>query len=135
MQEIVHEDDHEVVTLQSGEEPAKKTKTNEAHTLPNVVTTGKTMIQNATTDAPLHDERVIAVRDKFLDVSDDEVSGLPVPQHDDQNVQQDHGKSLQPTVILHARSTPEDQGFHQRSVPLTPETKDMCSCRCQRVPC
>ena len=95
VQEIVHEDDHEKETLQSDEEPAKKTKTNEAHTLPNVVTTGKTKIQNATTDAPLHDERVIAVRDKFLDDEvTDEVSGLPVPQHGDQSVQQDHGRRL-----------------------------------------
>ena len=44
--------------------PRRSLKTNEAHTLPNVVTTGKTKIQNATTDAPLHDESVIAVRDK-----------------------------------------------------------------------
>ena len=97
LQEIVHEDDHEEETLQSHEEPAKKTKINEACTLPSVVTTGKTKIQNTTTDAPLHDGSVIALRDKFLDASDDEVSGgrwLPVPQHDDQSVQQAGEKSL-----------------------------------------
>ena len=31
-------------------------------------------IQNMTTGAPLHGERVSAVRDKFMDVSDEEVS-------------------------------------------------------------
>ena len=38
------------------------------------MTTGKTQIQDVTTDAPLHDESVIAVRDNFLNASDDEVS-------------------------------------------------------------
>ena len=40
------------------------------------------------TDAPLHDESVIAVRDKFLDVSDEMVPAGQA-QHDDQSEQRD----------------------------------------------
>ena len=74
VQEIVHGDDHEEETLQSDEEPAKKLKINEAYTLLRVVTTGKTQRFIQDTDAPLHDESVIAVQDKLMDASDDEVS-------------------------------------------------------------
>ena len=49
-------------------------------------------IKNTITGAALHDERVIAVRDQFPDVSDEKMSnedGCLVPQHDDQSAQQD----------------------------------------------
>ena len=61
VQEIVHEDDREEETLQSDAETAKKVTRNEDYTLLTVVTIGTTQIQNTTTDAPLHDENVIAM--------------------------------------------------------------------------
>ena len=92
---IVHEDDHDEKTLQTDAETAEKVMINEAYTLLSVLTTGKTQIQDMTTDAPLHDESVIAVRDKFLDASDEKVSDEDVclfPQLDDQKVQQERGR-------------------------------------------
>ena len=74
VQEIVSDDDHREETLQSDAETAKKATINEAYTLPSVVTTGKTQRFIQDTDAPLHDESVIAVRDKVMDVSEEEVS-------------------------------------------------------------
>ena len=139
-QEIVHEDDHVKETLQSDEEPAKKLKVNEVQTLLRVVTTFKTQRFIQDTDAPLHDESLNAVRDKFLDASDDEVSdedGLPVPQHDDQSVQQAREGSL------HRRGLPRqpardssrvfdagNRGLRQRNVPLTPEINDSINAVC-----
>ena len=70
----MYEDDHGEETLQSDAEPVEKMKINEAHTLLSVVTTGKAQWFIQDTDAPLHDESVIAVRGKFLDVSDEKVS-------------------------------------------------------------
>ena len=71
VQEIVSDDDQEEETLQSDAEIAKKVTVNETYTLLSILTTGKAhrFIQDA--HAPLHDESVIAVRDKFLDVSDE----------------------------------------------------------------
>ena len=70
----MYEDDHEEETLQADAKPVEKEMINEAYTLPSVVTTGKAQRFIQDTDAPLHDESVIAVRDKFLDVSGEKVS-------------------------------------------------------------
>ena len=83
---------------------------NEAKTLLNIATTGKAQRFIQDTDAPLHDESVIAVRDKFLGASDVRRGWLPVPQRDDQRAQQDRdrGDLLDYRyVTLHARLKPE----------------------------
>ena len=51
-----------------------RTTTKKTHTLLSIVTNSQAQRFIQDTDAPLHDESVIAVRDKFLDASDDEVS-------------------------------------------------------------
>ena len=93
---------------------------NDAGTLLSVVTTGKTQTQDRSTDAPMHDESVSAVRDKLMDVSDEEVSNeewLPVPQHDDQHVQQDRGSVARLPVRDTSRAfDAREQGFHQRGI-------------------
>ena len=62
VQAIVSDDDHEEETLQSDAETAKKAMINETYTLLSIVTTGKAQRFIQDTDAPLHDESVIAVR-------------------------------------------------------------------------
>ena len=86
------DDDHEEETLQSDAETAKKVTINETHTLLSIVTTGKAQRFIQDTHAPLHDESVVAVRDKFPDVSDEKVSAGQ-PQHDDQSNQYDHDEA------------------------------------------
>ena len=91
--------------MQSDAETAKKVTTRDS---------------TETTDTQLHDESVIAVRDKLMDVSGVEVSNeewLPVPQHDDQHVQQGRGRLAR----LQVRDTSRafhvgEQGFHQRGI-------------------
>ena len=70
----MYKDDHGEETLQSDAEPVEKTMINEAYTLLSVVTNGKAQWSIQDTDAPLHDESVIAMRGKFLDASDEKVS-------------------------------------------------------------
>ena len=86
------------------------------------MTTGKTQIQNTTTDAPLHDESVIAVRVKLMDVGDEKVS--------------DEDGCLSRSMTIKANNkivaSPDNQ-YVTLLVRLTPETKDsineLCLCR------
>ena len=68
-----------------------------------------------TTDAPLHDESVIAVRDKFQDVSDGRVPAGQA-QHDD---------TRRMTITANNKTVASsDRQYVILHVPLTPETKD-----------
>ena len=113
----MYEDEED--TLQADAEPVEKEIINEACTLPSAVTTGNAprFIQN--TDAPLHDESVIAVRDKFLNVSDEKVSDEDgcFPQHDDQSVRPDRGRLARlPVRDTSCAFGAREQGFHQRGI-------------------
>ena len=61
-------------TLQADAEPVEKEMINGANILLSSATTGKAQKFIQDTDAPLHDESVIAVRDKSMDVGDEKVS-------------------------------------------------------------
>ena len=82
--------------MQPDAEPVEKEMINEAYTL---LTAGKAQRFVQDTDTPLHDESVIAVRNEFLDVSDEKVSG--------------EGDCLSRSMTI--------QALHVR---LTPETKE-----------
>ena len=67
----MYEDDLEEETLQADAGPVEKQVINEACTLLSIATTdAQSLIENP----PLHDESVIAVRDKTMDVGDEMVS-------------------------------------------------------------
>ena len=120
VQEVVPEADRAIVyedlqeeTLQADAEPAEKEMINEAYTLLSIAKTGKAQRFIQDTDAPLHDESVIAVRDKSMDVGDDKVSdedGCP-----SRNVtikacgQIAAGLLDYQHVTLHVRGTPKTQ--------------------------
>ena len=70
----MYEDDHEEETLQSDAETAKEMMITDIYILLSFVTTGKAQMFIQGTDAPLHDESVIAVRDRSMDVGDEKVS-------------------------------------------------------------
>ena len=102
----VYEDDHEEKTLQADAEPVEKE--------------GTGFIQD--TDAPLYDESVIAVRDEFLDVSDEKVPAGQAQFDDTRSMTiKANNKIVRDTSCAF---DVKDQGLRQRSVLLTPETKD-----------
>ena len=122
----MYEDDHEEENLQTDAVTAEKVTINEAYRslhLAELMTTGKTQTQNTTTDAPLQDESVIAVRDKVLDVSGEKVSAGQAqhdaqhdeqPQHDDQSVQQDRWSSVCANSVTSCAFDARDQGLHRQ---------------------
>ena len=95
---------------------AKKVTINDAYTLLNVVTTGKTQTEDRTTDAPFHDESVIAVRDKLMNVSDEKVSAGQA-QHDDT-------RSMTIKAYNKIEADLLDYQCVTLHVPSTPENKD-----------
>ena len=71
----------------------------------------------------MHDESLIAARDKFLNVSDEKVS-TGRAQHDDQSAQQDRDSSVFAKRDTSCAFGAREQGLHQRSVPLTKDSID-----------
>ena len=82
--------------------------------------TGKTQRFIQDTDAPLHEESVIAVRDKFLDASDDEVSDEDGYLSRSTTIKA-YNKLVKGVCIDEAYRDSQHVTVH---VPLTPETED-----------
>ena len=91
----MYEDDLEEGTLQAYADPAEEEMIKH-----------RGLIQGTDTDTPLHDESVIAVRDNFLDASDEKVSDEDGCLYDDQSAEQDRDRGDlldHPYVTLHVR--------------------------------
>ena len=118
VQEIVFEVDHEE---EAALRPRRRCRPKQLH-LVERCDDWQDRDSTQTTDTQLHDESVIAVRDKFMDVSGEVVSNeewLPVPQHDDQHVQQDRGRLTRLPVRDTSRAFDAgEQGFHQRRIEM-----------------